>query len=268
MPAEPTDADPGALCARILRLPRPLLLAFDVDGTLSPIVDDPERARVPTAVGSALRRIVRASGVEVALVTGRDGAALSRMVRVPGAYRGVEHGRRVLRPGERLRAPAPTAAQRTALSRFEAWAQREAVPKGAELEVKRGSRGLHVRKLGRDAPALAEQLLKAAAQVAEDCGLHARRGRAVLEAEIEAADKGRALRQIHTATDARSVVFAGDDLTDLPAIAFAVEAGGVGLFVRSPERPEAPAGVEVTATLDGPAAVASLVQAIAVGLPG
>lgn len=252
------------LVARIVAQPRPLLLAFDVDGTLSPIVDDPQRARVPAAVGAALRRLVKARGVLVALVTGRDAAALSRMVRVPGAYRAVEHGRRILRPGERLRQRAPTAAQRAALSRFDAWAQREAVAHGAELEHKRGSRGLHVRKLARSAPEQAERLLLAAAEVATDCGLHPRKGRAVLEAELEPADKGRAVREIHASTGARGLLFVGDDLTDLPAIAFAVQAGGVGLFVRSPERPEPPG--DASGVLNGPPAVATLITKLQLAL--
>ena len=90
-------------CAdRIVGLPRPLLLAFDVDGTLAPIVARPERARVPTATRRVLAHLAASRGIDVALVTGRDAASLRRVVRVARVWRALEHGRLVVAPGERL----------------------------------------------------------------------------------------------------------------------------------------------------------------------
>jgi trehalose-6-phosphatase len=62
-----------------------------------------------------------------------------------------------------------------------------------------------------------------------------RRGKALREAEAILHDKGAALREIFERSGARSVFFAGDDLTDFPAIDFATE-HGVGAFVRSDEQ--------------------------------
>ncbi|MAC25785.1 MAG: trehalose-phosphatase, partial [Myxococcales bacterium] len=44
-----------ALKERLRRLPRPLLVGLDVDGTLAPIVADPAAARIPEATQQLLR---------------------------------------------------------------------------------------------------------------------------------------------------------------------------------------------------------------------
>jgi trehalose 6-phosphate phosphatase len=250
-----------SLVERIAGLPRPLLLAFDVDGTLAPIVDEPAAARVPAAIERALRKLQQRRGLRVALVTGRDAAALSALVKIPGAYRAVEHGRVVLAPGQRSAVQRVTTAQRARLDAFATWAEREAVPLGAELEHKASSRALHVRRLERDDPQLARKLLAAAARVARAQGLSPRPGRAVLEAELESGDKGDALDALVRKTRAAGVLYAGDDLTDRPAIQRAVELGGLGIFVRSPDRPRAPRGA--SASLKDQQQMAELVVALA-----
>ena len=52
----------------------------------------------------------------------------------------------------------------------------------------------------------------------------------------------------------RSTFFVGDDLTDFPAIEWAV-ANGVGAFIASEERPRGPEGAHV---LSGPEALAAV----------
>lgn len=246
MSAEPTD-----LIRRILALRRPLLLAFDVDGTLAPIVTDPAAARVPEATGRALRRLTVADDIIVALLTGRDLPSLEAMIDLPGAWRGVEHGGRLLRPGERgaSRALPPKDAAR--LDSF-AEAVRAA---GARLERKASSVGAHLRDLGEEDVARISAELRVHA---ERLGLHVREGRRVLEAELSSGDKGEALATIFTRVHAKSVFFVGDDLTDLPAVEFASQ-HGIGAFVLSDERPEGPPGAE---HIDGQAAMAALVETL------
>lgn len=252
---------PEAIAQAILSLPRPLLLGFDVDGTLAPIVDDPAAASVPAPVQSALRRLARQDAVSVALITGRDRAALSKMARVPGAYRAVEHGRVVIAPGQRPPGAGLSRADQQRLSAFSDWVQAVLVPEGAELETKPQSRGVHVRRLAQRAPQRADAVLRQASSQAKKLGLHVRSGRAVVEAELQPGDKGAALRAIAADTGARGTVYAGDDITDVPALRAAVALGGLGLFVRSPERPRKPRGV--SHAIAGPTAVAALIRALA-----
>lgn len=256
-----SSARTEALADAIVDLPRPLLLGFDVDGTLAPIVDDPAAAGVPGPVQGDLRRLVRAHGVSLALITGRDRAALSRMLRVPGAYRAVEHGRVLIAPGQRPQGAGLSRQERECLASYGRWVESTLVPQGAELEAKPQSRGVHVRRLARRAPKRAAALLKQATAEATALGLHVRQGRAVIEAELRPGDKGLALRALAKTTGARAVVYAGDDVTDTPALRAAVELGGLGLFVRSAERPRRPAGV--SHSLAGTQAVAHLIEALA-----
>ena len=178
-----------ALKERLRRLPRPLLVGLDVDGTLAPIVADPAAARIPEATQQLLRKLAKREGLIVALLTGRDLPALRRMGSVAGAWRAVEHGGRIVAPGERPKArrlaPEDTA-------KLEAFAEWVAGTPG-QLERKDGSVAIHTRKLGE----AGEAWLGKAVKEAQRLGLHAREGRAVVEAELAPGDKGEALAEVH-----------------------------------------------------------------------
>ncbi|MFW6049821.1 MAG: trehalose-phosphatase [Myxococcota bacterium] len=251
--------DLEALAERIARLDRPTLVALDVDGTLAPIVDDPAAARVPDGTRALLERIGAVPKVHVALVTGRDGESLHVVAGGLRVWRAVSHGRVVLGPSEQPRGMALSEAAEGRLEAFRAWAEAEAVPRGARIEDKDGAVAVHVRALSQSDPAEAEAVLEQARGRAEREGLHPRLGRAVCEAEIEPGDKATALDKLMRATAAVGVVYAGDDLTDFPAIRLAVERGGLGLFVASGERQPPP---EATATLRGPQGLVALLRAL------
>ncbi len=264
-PAEAPPATPSHWASRFAALPAPRLLALDVDGTLAPIAERPDRARVPKPVLELLGRLVGQPKLHLALLTGRDPQALRRLVPLRGLWRAVEHGRRWAAPGRRLPPLRPNREERSALHAFATWAQRHALPEGAVLERKPCSVGLHVRPLLHERPRTAERLLREARAHAEALGLRARAGRALIEAEAgPAADKGRALRTIVRESGARGVLFAGDDTTDVPALRAARDLGGLALFVRSGERPCPP---EASGVLDGPEAVAELLGRLLEQLP-
>jgi trehalose 6-phosphate phosphatase len=246
---------------RVNELARPVLLGLDVDGTLAPIVEDPEAASVTPSIREVLGRLVELEGLTVALITGRDAAALAYVAPLPAAtvarvWRGVEHGRVILAPGEDPEGASVTEEEAARLAAFEAEAE-SLRGEGARLERKPASRAVHVRGL---ADAIGDPLLERAEAMARRHGLTPRRGRAVLEAEVRVGSKRAALEAIADRTDPRSVVFAGDDVTDFEAIAFAASRG-LGAFVRSPERSEGPP--EAQLVLDGPAAVDAWLREIA-----
>ena len=107
-----------ALLTRLLELERPLLLALDVDGTLAPIVHDPDIAEIPAETLSTLSDLAKTPRLEVALITGRDLRSLSRMEQLEGVWRAVEHGGLVLAPGQSPSERTLTPEQRGALDRF------------------------------------------------------------------------------------------------------------------------------------------------------
>lgn len=251
--------DVHGIAERIAALGRPLLVALDVDGTLAPIADDPAAARVPEATRVLLERLEAAEGVHVALITGRDAASLESLAGALRVWRAVSHGRVVLSPGEPAEVTEPPPEAKGRLDAMREWAEREAVPRGARVEEKDGAVAVHVRELAQRDPAGAEALLEQARAEAEQRGLHARLGRAVCEAEVEPGDKATALQKLLDATGAAGVAYAGDDLTDFPAIRLATSRGGIGIFIVSGER-QPPA--EATDTLPGPEHLPPLLEAL------
>jgi trehalose 6-phosphate phosphatase len=222
--------------------PASALVALDFDGTLAPIVADPARAvPLPGAVEALVALAARVG--QVAVITGRQAEVAVRLgglervpgLRVLGLY-GAEHWR----DGE-LRAaqpPAGLAAARTAVR-----ALVEAAGSGAVLEDKGASLAVHTRRAPEPVAALAG-LRPALEALAAEHGLQVEPGRLVLELRAPGLDKGTSLRDLARDVAARSVLFAGDDLGDLPAFAAvrALRSAGVpavGVAVRSAESPEA-----------------------------
>jgi trehalose 6-phosphate phosphatase len=229
--------DGRSLPDALFGLARPLLLAFDVDGTLSPIVRNPDEAAIPESTMATLRRLQRLPSVELALITGRDLASLRRMEQLEGIWRAVEHGGVVLAPGQAPGERELTPSQQVALDQFTDWARQHA--RDAFVEYKPQAVALHVRGIAERDPERAAYLLGEADALATKLGLHIRRGKALREAEAVTHDKGSALQEIAERSGAASVFFVGDDLTDFPAVDFAVERG-IGAFVRSDEQRGAP----------------------------
>ncbi|NNE20762.1 MAG: trehalose-phosphatase [Myxococcales bacterium] len=248
----------GALVERLLALEPPLLVALDVDGTISPIVRDPDSARIPVATLSNLEALARRPGIELALISGRALSSLARMEQLDGIWRAVEHGGLVIAPGQ---SPAPrelTHDRREALDLFRRWVETHA--QDAFIEYKPQAIALHVRAIASKDPTRAAKLLDEADELAKKLGLHLRHGKGLREAEAVRHDKGSALEEIFKRSDASSVFFAGDDLTDFSAIEFAA-LHGVGAFVCSDEqREDPPASAMLLSSVDE---VAQLLEQLA-----
>ncbi|MFD1825725.1 MULTISPECIES: trehalose-phosphatase [Mumia] len=217
-----TDAGASAL-ASLLADPEQAMLAFDFDGTLAPIVDDPEHAHASARSVDALERIGPCVG-KIAVVTGRpvetalrlggfaDREGLSRMT-ILGQY-GAERW-----DAETRESSVPPPPEAVALVRAEipALLARLGIEE-ARLEDKGRAVVVHTRGLAD--PASAQDLLaEPLAELARLHGLSAEHGRYVVEVRDSSVDKGAALRALVTETGTRTIVYAGDDLGDLPAYA-------------------------------------------------
>jgi len=249
---------------RVLDLPRPILIATDVDGTIAPIQRLPDLAAVPDATQDALLTIAGSPDARLAFVTGRDADSLAGVIEVPGSWRAVEHGRTVVAPGETVPMETLATADRAALDSLRSWATGEAAPAGAWVEEKPASIAIHVRRLAERSPEEAERLLAAAEQQARRLGLEVRPGRSVVEVGVDLGRKDLALDELMERTGARSVIYLGDDVTDFDAIARANELGGLGIVVRSAER--ATDGARASGSIAGTDEVSELLRLVARGL--
>lgn len=194
------DAALAGLAAR-----RPLLVASDYDGVLSPLVGDPSAAVPTPGVDEALTRLAAVDGVTVALVSGRGVADLQTTSGLTGPYRWVgSHGAEFDGPltGE-------AAVRRDGL--VELLRPLVAATPGARLEIKPASVAVHVRQV--EDRSAASALLAQVGRVV-DPSLTKKPGKEVLEVAVTDADKGNALRRLRAELGAAATLYLGDDVTD------------------------------------------------------
>lgn len=237
------------------------VVALDYDGTLAPIVDRPQDAvAAPGAVEvlAALAPRVRT----LALVTGRPAdvvVELGGLAQVPGLVVLGQYGAQRWAGGE-LSAPEPLPGVERARSELPALLAAE----GAELEDKGLSVVVHTRRAPDPSGAL-QRLDAAVRAVADEAGLEVHPGRFVLELRPPGYDKRAALLSLCDPLPA-AVLFAGDDLGDLPAYDAVEELsarGAVGVTVCSGSE-EGPAALRDRAdvVVDGPPGVVALLRTL------
>jgi trehalose 6-phosphate phosphatase len=206
------------LLQRLAAEPGRAAILLDVDGTLAPIVAQPDDARVPEATRAELARLASRYAL-VACISGRPGADVDRLVGVPNVAVVGEHGLEL----------APDAA---------AWSDRIAsFAAGVDWPAERKPLSLtfHFRRAEDEAAARA--YLGRVEEAARGEGLVPRWGRKVLEVRPPvSADKGTAVTALlHRSAVARAL-YAGDDTTDLDAFgALGLLDLGVRVAVDSPE---------------------------------
>jgi trehalose 6-phosphate phosphatase len=271
LPTPTTPAGRAGLAALLAR-PERALLAFDFDGTLAPIVPDPDQARAHPGTAPALAALAPRVAA-VAVITGRPPAVAVRngaFADVPGLDHLVVLGhygaeRWDARTGT-VTAPPPhpgVAAVRAELpgllDQIGAW-------QGTWIEEKGRAIAVHTRR-ATDPLAAFEALREPLTDLATRHGLIVEPGRLVLELRPPGMDKGAALLAHVRETAAESVLYAGDDLGDLPAFA-AVEklrAQGIpGLLVYSSGTEDVPEVRErADVVVEGAGGVVSLLENLA-----
>jgi trehalose 6-phosphate phosphatase len=273
LPRSRTAAGEEGLAALLAR-PRGALIGFDFDGTVAPIVADPEAARAHPDVGPALRRLAPAVGL-IAVVTGRPAAVALEygdFAAVPGLIILGQYGRERWADG-RLHAPGPPAGVDEARRRLPALLAEAGAPEGTWIEDKGHAVAVHTRRTAEPEPAL-ERLRRPLATLAGDTGLVVEPGRLVLELRPPGMDKGAALLALVAEgaggeREVGAVLYAGDDLGDLAAYDAVdrLRARGVpGVTVCSASAETTELAERADIVVDGPAGVAALLAALATAL--
>ncbi|NGP04780.1 trehalose-phosphatase [Rhodococcus sp. 14C212] len=214
MSAQDLPIDLRRALVALARTPR-LLVASDYDGTVAPIVSDPDKAFPNAESVRALRALAGLPSTAAAVISGRalkDLAALSRLpaeVQLVGSH-GSEFDIGF------VHAIDSDARQllRDIVAELEAIAARY---DGVHVEAKPASAALHVRNAD---PADAEQALSLVrGDLARHPGVQVTEGKAVIELAVVPTDKGHALDIIRHQESASAAVFFGDDVTDEKAFA-------------------------------------------------
>jgi trehalose 6-phosphate phosphatase len=265
LPAAATPEGQAGLDA-LLADPRHALIAADFDGTLSPIVARPGDARAHPGAVPALTALAQVVGT-VAVITGRPAAeavTLGGLAAVPGLVVLGHYGWQRWQDGQLADAPSPPAVQaaREALPGVLRAAQ---APDGTWVEDKAHAVAVHTRGTADPEGALS-RLRGPLGELAGRLGLAAEPGRLVIELRPPGVDKGAALTGLAGERAARSVLFCGDDLGDLPAFAAvrALRADGIpGCAVASASAESVPVADAADLVVDGPAGVVELLTELA-----
>jgi trehalose 6-phosphate phosphatase len=195
--------------ATIARTPR-LLVASDYDGTIAPIVANPEKALPHPASVRALRALAGLTNTTAAVISGRalrDLAALSRLpveVQLIGSHgsefdvgfvHAIDNDAKVLL--NELNAELSAIADEHP---------------GATVERKPASMALHMRNIS---PELARNALNRVRHGAAGwVGVQVTEGKSVIELAVVTTDKGDALDTVRRQESSTAAVFFGDDVTD------------------------------------------------------
>ncbi|MEZ5242855.1 MAG: trehalose-phosphatase [Acidimicrobiia bacterium] len=237
------------------------LVAFDFDGTLAPIVEDPDAASPMAGAVSALERLAARVG-EVAVVSGRPLDFLERWFPEPSAVTLVGlYGLESRRQGDRADHPS-AGVWREVVSDLAERARRHG-PDGMDVEPKGLSITLHYRRRPDVEPAVRDWAERAAGAT----GLSVRSAKMSVELHPPIdEDKGTVLHRLagfHTGP----VLFAGDDVGDTPAFDAlgGLAAAGRPVLAIVVDGPEVPSTLRRRADLlvDGPAEVADIVLSLA-----
>lgn len=251
-----------------------VLVGLDFDGVLSPIVDDPTRAVIHPDGPEVLAGLLPVIG-SVAVITGRparqavdlgglEGVADAAAVKAASARFVVlgQYGneRWDAATGEFTSPPEPAGLTHFRAQLPELLAQADAA--GAFVEDKGIAVAVHTRRLP-DPTGSFDRLLPRVRAAAEAAGLGVEPGRLVIEVRAPGMDKGQALRGMVTEVGAGGIVYAGDDLGDIPAFRAVAELrdGGLPGFLVCSGSAEQRALVDLAdLVVDGPTGVVDFLR--------
>jgi len=227
-PVRFTSADAEQRYAALVAVAGSSVVGLDFDGTLAPIVDDPDAAHihpdapevlldlssvvraVAVVTGRPARKVLALGGLED---VGREIGDAGRELFVIGQYgfeRWTSTSRRVVSP----RPPQGLSGFLRELPQV----LRDAEAPDAFVEEKGLAIAVHTRRLD-DPVAAFERLLPRLCDLADRHGMAVEPGRNVIEARSPGMDKGVVVRDLAETLDAAGFLFAGDDLGDVEAFA-------------------------------------------------
>ena len=249
---------------------RPLLadavVATDFDGTLAPLVKDPQQSRPVDGAVAALTALTR-RGAHVAVITGRDAATVLRLGslhEVPDLIIEGLYGLETWEDGA-LRSPETPQSMHALRERLPDVLEDAGADPEVWIEDKRLSLVVHTRRAG-DPDAQLTLLRSPVGELAENLGLELHAGSQVLEVRLPGYDKAGALTRLVEQFHPRAVLFLGDDLGDLSAFAeiTRLREGGLTAYsvgVRSSDVADVAAAADVP--VEDPHAVAALLTELA-----
>jgi trehalose 6-phosphate phosphatase len=258
--------------AALVRAADDLVVGLDFDGTLAPIVENPEDAHIHPEAGEVLSKLA-AQVRAVAVVTGRPARQALALGGLEEVGRAIgESGRELFVLGQygnerwtstdrRVISPKPPRGLATFTSELPRLLRRADAGE-AWIEEKGLAVAVHTRRLD-DADAAYERLMPVLSEAAKSFDLDVEPGRSVIEIRAHGMHKGAAVHKLVDELGAKAVVFGGDDLGDIEAFKAVEELRGrgfPGLLVCSASSEENTLADMADVVVDGPAGVLELLR--------
>ncbi len=200
--------------ARLSRQKRVLLLV-DFDGTLSPLAESPEKARLPQYARETLLRLGSGPRIVVAILSGRPLGYLKSIFGVPTFFYGGNHGLEMEGPNFYFCHPRARNLRGVMRSLARQFLEPVKEVPGALLENKGFSLALHYRNVSRARRADFDALVDRLREKTAGLPVHWRPGDKVWELLPRVAwDKGRAAEALMRHLEHPFSVAVGDDKTD------------------------------------------------------
>jgi trehalose 6-phosphate phosphatase len=233
-----TSTDGEQRYAELVQVAGRAIVGLDFDGTLSPIVDDPERAHIHEDASDVLLDLAREVAA-VAVITGRPARQvldLGGLEEVGNALASADAdlyvfgqygNERWSSTNRRIMSPRPP----RGLASFErelTGVLRRADAADAWVEDKGLAVAVHTRRL-EDGDAAFQRLLPLIRDLAKNHELITEPGRNVIEVRSAGMHKGLAVRTLVEELDAGGFLFAGDDLGDMEAFEAVTELREAGM---------------------------------------
>ena len=260
--------------AALVRAADHLVVGLDFDGTLAPIVDDPDVAHIHPDAGDVLIDLA-AQVRAVAVITGRPARqvlALGGLDEVGDAIG--ESGRELFVLGQygnerwtsaerRVISPKPPRGLATFMGDLPRLLRRYGA-QDAWVEEKGLAVAVHTRRLD-DPQAAYDDLLPAVTESARKHDLTVEPGRFVIEVRAPGMDKGAAVRKLVDELEAGAFLFCGDDLGDVEAfeaVGELAEEGHPTLLVCSGSEETSTLAELADVVVDGPDGVLDLLRTL------
>ena len=224
--------------SRLLREDR-ILLLFDYDGTLTPIVARPEDALLPDDVRQRLTSLASHPRFILGIVSGRSLSDLQDRAGVPGLICAGNHGMEIQGPGFQFTHPEAVSARPALQQVCSALTKATEQIPGALVEDKGLTLTVHYRGVSEERVGEIETAVtNAISQRVTEGQLRLRRGKMVVEVRPDIPwNKGKAIEKIRELYgNTPFAVYFGDDRTDEDGFFVVQEMGGLAVFVGEPRQ--------------------------------
>ncbi|KTG11638.1 hypothetical protein AUR64_00140 [Haloprofundus marisrubri] len=256
---QPRDGVTETIAVLQTRLPdhHGLLLCLDFDGTLAPIVDDPEAAEITPTNAELVDRLRDAPGIELAVVSGRGLADVRGRVDVDDVTYAGNYGIETDYGDGDIEVHPDAAAAESVVERVRTRLEDELEDEdGVAVEDKRWTTTVHFRRAPDRAEAVTDRVEAVVAEHGDD-QLTTASGRAIVEIKPDVeTNKGAVVSGFAAEADGYLPMYVGDDVGDRSAFEAIDAAGGVSVYVGDED-------IGATATVASPDEVAALLRWIA-----